>query len=398
MENLISRIYAYNSNEKTDLELLKSEIQQENRKEVFWYVSSGTDPHPIYCFKDIRIFIYSDYSLNINKKICKIYSNQITKPLYFSSIYERPADDNYYGSDILIDKILPVNIFSNEEFIEVIKLQQRESTMVMENCLDSTHPQYPQGFIIKATHNGHKFIVIFLNLTNAVCYSKIIARCKIDLKYLCIVCDGCSKGGNWECSNNENSHFFQTVIHGSVSPHYWVTEHNWVGNKYFSTMVRKIEKDLWSTGYNSAIVKVFEFNKKTVEKYVFKTNSYTLSLINHNILACLDFIEDNTLFVTSLRLPSGVKENLKNRRVIVIDCEKMLKGEVTEWISYFNRLAEEKGVKKIITTPFGTGNNTALLEMDKYTKGKSLTIKELNIYYMDKDDYADIRVHMKKEN
>ncbi|MCL6465913.1 MAG: hypothetical protein K6T77_04045 [candidate division WOR-3 bacterium] len=88
---------------------------------------------------------------------------------------------------------------------------------------------------------------------------------------------------------------------------------------------------------------------------------------------------------------------MKSKKVTIIHEKKLLKGTVAKRILWLNRLAVDKGVTKIATTPFGSGDNEPLLNMDKHTKGENLKIKELVIYYMDKDDYADIRPKMKRE-
>jgi len=398
MKSFVEKILPYNETEKTELELLKKEIQDKySSSELFWYVSSGTDPHPFYLFEDVNVFLYSDYFQEIARKIYEVYSKQKSRndKLYFSLIYDGEEHDRYAGADILIEKIFPINIFSEEKFKKIIESERRK-----HNMLDAqdNNDGLPQGFIIQAARSSYKkFIIIFLFLTNTSCYTEIINPFRLKLKYLCSVCDGCGKGGNWECSNWEGSGFFQTVVGGSIQPRFWVTEHRWTGNKYFSTKNKTIKKELWPNGYNYAKVKVFEFNKRTEERYTFKTNSYKLTLINYNVFACLDSIKENSLFVTSLSLSGLDKAKLEEKHVAVIEEKKLLKRTVAKRILWLNQLAKDKGVTNITTTPFGTGDNSPLLKMDEYTNGENLKIKELTIYYMDKDDYADIRTKMNRE-
>lgn len=399
MKSFLKKISAYNDTEKTELETLKKEILDKYRSELFWYVSSGTDPHPFYLFRDVNVFLYSDYSRGIARKIYKVYSEQksCNERVYFSLICNEEENDEYGGTDILIKKIFPITIFSKEEFAKITQSRCVEQARVRAEYAKYNIDSLPQGFIIKAVQSKYEFIIIFLFFTNTFCYTEIINPFKLKLKYLCSVCDGCREGGNWECSNDEESNFFQTVVSGNIQPRFWLTEHRWTGNRYFSTIDRIIEKELWPNGYNYAKVKVFEFNKKTEERYIFETDSYKLSLINYNILACLDSIEENSLFVTSLSLSHEDTEKLKSKKVTIIHEKKLLKGTVAKRILWLNRLAVDKGVTKIATTPFGSGDNEPLLNMDKHTKGENLKIKELVIYYMDKDDYADIRPKMKRE-
>ncbi|MCR4423913.1 MAG: hypothetical protein WHU95_06110 [candidate division WOR-3 bacterium] len=398
MEAFIKKIYAYNDTEKAELETLKKEILDKYRSGLFWYVSSGTDPHPFYLFRDVNVFLYSDYSQNIARKIYEVYSKQKSRnQRLYSLIYHGEEHDRYAGGDIFIEKIFPINIFSEEEFAIIRQSQCCEQARVRKEYTKYNIDSFPQGFIIKAVQSKYEFIIIFMFFTNTSCYNEIINPFELKLKYLCTVCDGCGKGGNWECSNDEDSNFFQTILFGNIKPRYWLTEHRWTGNRYFSTIDRIIEKELWPNGYNYAKVKVFEFNKKTEERYIFETDSYKLSLINYNILACLDSIEENSLFVTSLSLSHEDTEKLKSKKVTIIHEKKLLKGTVAKRILWLNRLAVDKGVTKIATTPFGSGDNEPLLNMDKHTKGENLKIKELVIYYMDKDDYADIRPKMKRE-
>lgn len=199
-------------------------------KTLFWYPASGLDLQaplsfqPDACQKNglpaVDLFFYSDYMESRRlKEICEGIE---------AEVLERKNQHFHYKKgdvEITLEDIIPLRYFSEPELEAAIEAQTQthpKSAHGHGPMIDPDHQFYYCEFNIDVGMFGvAEFPMIFSPGETWFLKDQIFAKDGLQFDYICGVCDGCGKGGAYQCMNTRAGEFAPVM----KDPGYWVTDH-----------------------------------------------------------------------------------------------------------------------------------------------------------------------------
>jgi hypothetical protein len=231
MLDLVNRLRPFHPHEAWEWQELRDEftsIAGSGQPGLFWYPSSGLDFKALVHFNErdtsevyhsptVDLFLYSDYS-DWTSRLIDVWYQRLDHG-------EVPVFRDYKGrTKIWVTQIVPLRLFDPGEEARLLASRPR---MYRFNSAMRDDPGLQPHFYylnirIWSDYFGEEYFPVLLGtLDNRTLMEEVLRPHGIRFDYICGVCDGCGKGGNYECLNSKVADYCSVL----KEPGFWVSDH-----------------------------------------------------------------------------------------------------------------------------------------------------------------------------